>query len=131
TAGDSSEHSTAAADSSTKPAPPRGSPSSANPAAPSPTATPPYPSSTPASHNPRKATRMSDQPDQQPARAFSDFLREHSNGVADMDLADALKECVSAVARLGESAKLTYSITVSPTKGDQLSVADTLAVKLP
>lgn len=73
---------------------------------------------------------MSDTPDQ-PTTKFSEFIGEHRNGLADADLTEALREVVSAVARLGKAAKLTYTITVSPTKGDQLSVSDSLSVKVP
>jgi hypothetical protein len=63
-------------------------------------------------------------------RRFTDWLAEHRNGLADADLADALRDLAEACARTGKNGTLTLTLKVSP-KGDMLAIADTLGVKLP
>ena len=67
---------------------------------------------------------MSDRP------LFSDFISGHRAGVADTDLADALRDLVDACGRTRKGGTLTLAIRVEP-EGDAVSVSDKITLKLP
>jgi hypothetical protein len=68
--------------------------------------------------------------DARPTRLFTDWLAEHRNGLADADLAAALRDLAEACALTGKSGSLAFTIKITP-QGDMLAVNDTLTVKIP
>lgn len=63
-------------------------------------------------------------------QTFTDWLSEHRNGLAEADLADALRAVVDAVTRHRKPGKLTLTISLKP-KGDTVFVTDQIVTKLP
>lgn len=61
---------------------------------------------------------------------FSDWLKEHRNGVLDVELAEVLEELVRAVNRTekGGTLKLTLKVT---SEGEMVAVNDTLTAAIP
>jgi hypothetical protein len=71
--------------------------------------------------------------DDQHARPFADFLREHGNGRTHDELSDALHDLISRVKDTGKKGSVSLTIQVEPMKKDDrmVVVSDAIKVKLP
>lgn len=68
------------------------------------------------------------------ARPFAEFLREQRSGTTHDELSQGLNDLLEAVSETGKAGQITLTVKVKPAaKGNHsmVSVADTVAVKLP